>query len=125
MKKPEKTVASTSFKPFEFSNYSLGGRGPAVDEGRAPRKAYWWEQPTESQAAGKQLAWWDKLLAAKDKKPLAKPVDVVPNLKGHGAAVVDVAPQPVIYSAPTRSYAPKSSYTPTYSAPSYPKYSWN
>ena len=71
VKKPEKTVKSSSYKPFEFSNYLLGGRGPAVDEGRAPRKAYWWEQPTESQAPGKQLAWWDKLLAAKDKQPLA------------------------------------------------------
>ena len=128
-KKPATTFKSSNFKPFEFSNYLLGGRGPAVDEGRAPRKAYWWDQPAEAKTAGKQLAWWDKLLAAKDKKPASKPVQVVPDLKGKGAAVVDVAPQPVIYSKPTTSYsAPKRYappvYKPSYKAPSYPKYSW-
>ena len=136
VKKPAKTFQSTSYKPFEFSNYLLGGRGPAAgDEGRAPRKAYWWDQPAEAKTAGKQLAWWDKLLAAKDKKPAAKPVDVVPDLKGYGAAVVDVAPQPVVYAAPAQTHypAPKRSYRappvqaykPRYTAPSYPTYSWN
>ena len=127
-KKPATTFKSSNFKPFEFSNYLLGGRGPAVDEGRAPRKAYWWDQPAEAKTAGKQLAWWDKLLAAKDKAPASTPVQVVPDLKGKGAAVVEVAPQPVIYSKPTTTYsAPKryaSSFKPSYKAPSYPKYSW-
>lgn len=51
-----------SYQPFDFGRYALRGRGPAVgDEGDAPRKAYWWEQPKAARVPGKQLAWWEQL----------------------------------------------------------------
>ena len=95
----------SSFQPFDFGNYLLRSRQPAVtDEPEAPRKAYWWEQPKAARAPGKQLAWWDKLIADRDAPPVHKPVDVVPGPHG-GAAVIEAPPKPAY-----TPYQPKTSY---------------
>ena len=113
--KPVEPWKPASYQPFDFGNYLLRARQPAVDgEPEAPRKAYWWEQPKAARAPGKQLAWWDRLIAEKHNGPahVGPAVDVVPGPKG-GAAIVEQPPQPAY-----QPYAPKKSYgsfKPSYS----------
>ena len=105
--KPVEPWKPASYQPFDFGNYLLRARHPAVDdEPEAPRKAYWWEQPKAARAPGKQLAWWERLIAEKHDGPayVGPPVDVVPGPKG-GAAIVEQPPQPAY-----QPYAPKKSY---------------
>ena len=104
--KPVEPWKPASYQPFDFGNYLLRARQPAVtDEPEAPRKAYWWEQPKAARAPGKQLAWWDRLIAEGHKEPIVgPPVDVVPGPKG-GAAIVEQPPQPAY-----KPYAPKKTY---------------
>ena len=104
--KPAEPWKPASYQPFDFGNYLLRSRGPAVDgEPEAPRKSYWWEQPKLARAPGKQLAWWDKLIAEKN-APVVKgpPVDIVPG--PHGKVAVVEKPPPPAYPV----YAPKTNY---------------
>jgi hypothetical protein len=101
-----------SYQPFDFGNYLLRARGPAVDgEPEAPRKSYWWEQPKAARAPKGQLAWWDKLIADRDAPIVEKPVQVVPGPHG-GAAVVDLPPEPAYQPyKPIKTYG---SFKPSY-----------
>lgn len=111
--KPVSEWKPSSFQPFDFGNYGLRGRAPAVtDEPPAPRKAYWWEQPKAARAPGKQLAWWERLTLGGE------------HLKGAGKAYapepVVVAPEPAYVAPPPvqskpaayTPYVPRSTYTP-------------
>ena len=113
--KPVEPWKPASYQPFDFGNYLLRARGPAVDdEPEAPRKSYWWEQPKAARAPAKQLAWWDKLIAERDAPPIKeKPVDIVPGPKG-GAAVVELPGPPAAY-APYKPIKTYGSFKPTYS----------
>ena len=46
----------------------------------------------KAKTVGKHLAWWYKLLVAKEKKRVFKSEDVVLELKGHVAAEVNATP---------------------------------
>jgi hypothetical protein len=117
--KPLSEWKPTSFQPFDFGNYGLRGRAPAVTgEPEAPRKAYWWEQPKAAQAPGKQLAWWERLTLGGE------------HLKEHGknfAPEPYVAPKPA-YVAPKpaayQPYVPRSTYQPKVSNYSTGQYWW-
>lgn len=105
----------TSFQAFDFGNYGLRGRGPAVDnEPAAPRKAYWWEQPKAAEAPGKQLAWWERLtLGGEHLKDAGRHYEPEPYV---APAPAYVAPKPA-YVAPAnpagyQPYVPRSTYQP-------------